>query len=72
MKSFKSLALVFAAAVISFGSFAQTSNTAKPADKAAAKPVAKTAAPKKVDSKKSDVKTTAKPAAAKSTAPASK
>ncbi len=46
MKSFKSLALVFAAAVISLGSFAQASTTtpAKPAAKStAAKPATKPA-----------------------------
>jgi hypothetical protein len=62
MKSFKSLALVFAAAVISLGSFAQTSTT-KPAAKSdakkteAAKPAAKTAAKTET---KSTAKTTAK------------
>ena len=63
MKNLKSLALVFAAALISFGSFAQasTTKTAKPAAKAEVK---KADAPKKVDAKKADAKSTA----AKSTA----
>lgn len=63
MKSFKSLALVFAAAILSFGSFAQASNTAKPAAKSdaktsTAKPAAKPAA--KADAKKGAAKSDAK------------
>ena len=67
MKSFKSLALVFAEAIISFGSFAQASTT-KPADKPAAKAVGKTTTTNKTAAKKADVKKTdakAAPAAKK-------
>jgi hypothetical protein len=63
MKSFKSLALVFAAAIISLGVNAQasTTTTAKPAAKTEAKPVVKsttksTTEVKKTDTKKTDAK----------------
>jgi hypothetical protein len=56
MKSFKSLALVFAAAIISLGVSAQASTTAKPAAK---KTEAKKADTKKADTKKADTKKTA-------------